>query len=255
MGCDIHTLVEVKENYTLIGELNFQFKQLINFIKSLFTDVQPLERKWVVNTEKVFPNPNYKPEGSYEWQHEQYDSNPDSNRNYDWFAILAGVRNGYGFAGVKTGQGFKVIVEPRGVPEDATPDWKEIVEGWDCDMHSHSWVTLEDFEKFDFNLVTMKTGVVPIGEYQRLRGTTLAPEIWSGGIMGSNIVTISQEKADEHLSNKPDHELIGMQVYVQYEWPIIYNEWLDTKIKNWVEPLKYLSTKYKSVRIVFGFDN
>lgn len=39
-------------------------------------------------------------------------------RNYDTFAMLANVRNGRGFAGVKTGDGFPFIAEPRGLPDD-----------------------------------------------------------------------------------------------------------------------------------------
>lgn len=39
-------------------------------------------------------------------------------RNYDLFAILANIRNGSGFAGVPTGEGFVPISEPRGIPQD-----------------------------------------------------------------------------------------------------------------------------------------
>lgn len=42
-------------------------------------------------------------------------------RNYDLFAMLAGVRNGRGFAGVVTGAGFNPISEPRGLPDDLSP--------------------------------------------------------------------------------------------------------------------------------------
>lgn len=41
-------------------------------------------------------------------------------RNYDLFAILANVRNGSGFAGCDTGDGFRPIMMPRGVPRDAS---------------------------------------------------------------------------------------------------------------------------------------
>ena len=39
-------------------------------------------------------------------------------RSYNTFAMLANVRNGYGFAGCRTSTGFPVIHEPRGLPED-----------------------------------------------------------------------------------------------------------------------------------------
>lgn len=41
-------------------------------------------------------------------------------RNYDLFAILANVRNGVGFAGVRTGGGFTPIAMPRGIPQDVS---------------------------------------------------------------------------------------------------------------------------------------
>jgi hypothetical protein len=39
-------------------------------------------------------------------------------RSYDTFAMLANVRNGRGFAGIKTSDGFPFIAEPRGLPDD-----------------------------------------------------------------------------------------------------------------------------------------
>lgn len=42
----------------------------------------------------------------------------DEQRHYQLFAALAGVRNGYGFAGVPTGEWVKPISSPRGLPKD-----------------------------------------------------------------------------------------------------------------------------------------
>lgn len=58
------------------------------------------------------------------------------NRNYSVFAILSGtVRNGYGFAGVSTGQGFVGITEePRGLPDDISDEVRDN-NSWD---HSES---------------------------------------------------------------------------------------------------------------------
>jgi hypothetical protein len=44
------------------------------------------------------------------------------NRNYRAFAVLADVRNGYGFAGSDTGEALKPISEPRGLPADMSPE-------------------------------------------------------------------------------------------------------------------------------------
>lgn len=45
-------------------------------------------------------------------------SNYSQNRHYQLFAVLADVRNGTGFAGVKTGDAVEPISEPRGYPLD-----------------------------------------------------------------------------------------------------------------------------------------
>lgn len=42
----------------------------------------------------------------------------DDERHYQLFSVLADVRNGYGFAGVQTGEWVKPISSPRGLPED-----------------------------------------------------------------------------------------------------------------------------------------
>ena len=46
------------------------------------------------------------------------------------FAILAGVRNGYGFAGCDTGDGFRPIAPPRGLPGDVSPEVAEEARRW-----------------------------------------------------------------------------------------------------------------------------
>lgn len=265
MGCDIHILAEVRQNETLMGEFKLQYNRLILFIKSLFMEVEMPQRKWKVNTDKVFPNPwhadkqkqdEYAKNGMEvpDWQLDEFNSIPDDNRSYDWFSVLANVRNGYGFAGVNTGTGFRVIAEPRGVPIDATREWKETVDRWGSDMHSKSYLTLEDFDAFDWNQVTMKTGAVKLEEYMELRQNQDAPNSYCGSVGGQNIITISQEEADEHIKNgNPNFH--SKTIYVQYYWPVVYSEWFDYKIKNTVEPLRKLKKKYGDARIVFGFDN
>ena len=52
-------------------------------------------------------------------------------RNYALFAKLAGVR----------GEG----PTPLGIPEDASPLFKEYARSWSADGHSHSWCTATDF--------------------------------------------------------------------------------------------------------------
>ena len=98
MGCYIHIWAEVKK-----------------------------DGKWA-KVGKVFKNtyydqdePNRVDEDGYEWNAEMTDS-PYQGRSYNLFSILANVRNGEGFAGCDTGDGFVPIAMPRGLPEDVNPE-------------------------------------------------------------------------------------------------------------------------------------
>lgn len=57
------------------------------------------------------------------------------DRNYDVFGILADVRNGRGFAGSDTGDGFIPISLPKGLPPDLSDEIRGVVEDthWWCD--------------------------------------------------------------------------------------------------------------------------
>jgi len=233
MGCDIHVKCEVKENGV-----------------------------WKLNPVRIFENEyfdNYREEREKggkipDYAQEEFLTNPPRHRNYDWFSILADVRNGRGFAGCKTGEGFEVIAEPRGIPEDATEEWKKECEDWYGDFHSHSWLTPEDFDKFDWSQKSIKTGIIPIEEYRELRGTNkMPPNGWSGGISGPDIVIISQEQADGILGGSLGEE--GVMYYVEYYWSVLYSNWFNHCITDTVEPLKKLKEQFEEVRIVFAFDN
>ena len=45
-------------------------------------------------------------------------SNYKQDRHYQLFAVLADVRNGYGFAGIQTGEVVTPTSKPRGLPSD-----------------------------------------------------------------------------------------------------------------------------------------
>lgn len=215
MGCDIHIIAEVK-----------------------------IDGQWVKNKDKIFPNPGIK----------GLRDDPDDGRDYDWFSILAGVRNGYGCAGCITGEGFSVIAQPRGIPDDASNEWIDVAESWDGDGHSFSYLTISDFDAFDWTQTSKKTGVIPFWEYINLRGTNRTPDGWSGAISGNNIITIDPNEADAHLFS-PVPRLEGKEIYVSYSWTIKYSEWFENKIKNVIEPLRELEKKYGEARICFFFDN
>lgn len=200
-------------------------------------------------------------------------------RNYDLFAILADVRNGYGFAGVPTGVGFEPIAPPRGIPDDCHPLTREFLESYGMDGHSHSWHTLADLAAYDWERTTMKCGVVSADEYEKLAGKP--PRSYCQGILGRGIVTFTPEGYEEWKARgRPDvgtdevggglrHGddgsgvierplLAGGEVkpYVRMSWPATYRECVGVEWWEAMAKLPALSAgEPERVRIVFFFDN
>ena len=192
------------------------------------------------------------------------------DRNYDSFAVLADVRNGYGFAGCATGEGWPVISEPRGLPNDIrlndrecipTPSWqydfekgtsKYRHEVWMGD-HSHSWLLLSEIENFvETKLVNMKytkTGVVSKKTYEDFKnGKIREPQEYCGWTSGPNVEVVSEEKV-----NDSDY-----YTHVQMNWEVNAVDCLYT-LKKYIEELRGLANKegvdFDKVRLVFGFDS
>lgn len=146
MGTDIHSIVQVRK-----GGERFQLHDI--------NDAPPVAPgEWVTVGVAVAGDP----------------------RSYNTFAMLADVRNGRGFAGIKTSDGFPVIHEQRGLPEDLEMldeysvkiDRAQLVAAWDWDGklvlpddkealdyymdddtmglgdHSRSWATLAELRIF-----------------------------------------------------------------------------------------------------------
>lgn len=191
-----------------------------------------------------------------------------NGRNYDLFAILADVRNGRGFAGCYTGEGFNPIAATRGLPEDVCEAVKAEYDAWDGDGHSHSYFTVEELLKYDWTQKTKKSGWVSSLEFyvwdrwSRSKGE--GPNSYSGGIGGPKVEKVSieemearmksldlptgQDEAKEIIREKMCH------VYCQVEWEVQYSHecnqfWVDT-----IPKLLHVG-KPEDVRIVFWFDN
>lgn len=117
------------------------------------------------------------------------------SRNYDLFAMLANVRNGRGFAGTDTGDGFNYIAEPRGLPDDLSP--KLAREAEHCD-HTPSWLLVSEIMAFDWTQVTVKRGVVNGPQYRdwtrwrRRRG--LGPNEYCSGVSGRDVVHLTEDQ-------------------------------------------------------------
>ena len=172
----------------------------------------------------------------------------ECDRNYRVFAMLADVRNGAAFAGVKTHKSITPIAPPRGLPEDIELSQRDdntliIHDPWDDEAplqhynlgdHSFSWVTLKELVDWPGWQKTLHmVGLLAPEEMARVQREGGAPNKWCGG------------------TNDP--------TYVRYEWDVPFTEY-TRQFKAWVD---YLALKYSyllaerpdCVRLVFGFDS
>lgn len=229
MGTDIHMRAEVKKNgkWNLVGN--------------------------------VFKNAWYDENRESSSYNRQMTNEPYNGRNYDLFAILADVRNGSGFAGCKTSDGFKPIAKPKGFPEDASNEIKEVFWFGDEDgSHSASYLTVKEIEDFDWNQKIMHCGVISEAEYLSFKSIHVNPTSWAGGVGGQSIVTVDESTMDKILNKKIDRNL-NVNYYVQCKFnPVTYRECCECFLNDTVLQLKQLIPKdggTSDVRIVFCFDS
>lgn len=238
MGCDIHWHIEVKDKE---GIWRLTFPKLKEFFPEDNSDEGYLD--WKDDYEVVWKNPLF------------------VSRNYDLFAILANVRNGYGFAGCITGYGFIPIKEPQGVPEDASPEFKRVVKEWSGDGHSHSWVTLRELLDYNWNQKTTLCGLVDGEQFQVFKEKG-SPEVWIGGAWGSKTEIVSNQEMERRLGSgelKANEEeslplLRWPSVYTEVEWEVSYKKAVGNFTKKVIPAMKELG-KLDNVRAVFFFDN
>lgn len=197
-----------------------------------------------------------------------------SERNYDLFAIFADVRNGRGFAGVKTGGAL-----PRGVPDDCCTEYREASEAYGIDGHSHSWLTIAEIMAYDWTRMTTETGVVRANEWARWR-LLGAPQSWAGGIAGPGILHVSPEDMERAAHDATGGDLWRLvhesdaftpgplraaickalggrgdgEAVTQVEWTIPYYE-AGSNFLGTVLPRLWRLGAPDDVRLVFFFDN
>lgn len=239
MGCDIHLWMEIKKKYP-----------------------NPASKPAWETLGNVFVNPYYRSEfglptlSPFDYERNaKFTSQPYSGRNYDLFAILANVRNGVGFAGVDMGDGFNPIDEPRGVPTNASDFYRKKVEDYGSDGHSHSWMTLEDFDEYDWEQTTTHRGMVDMNEYKVFKEKG-KPNGYSGGVSGGIVKMISNEKMDELIKEgKTDDE--KHHYYTQVEWKETYRESVGEAFFKVIEQMREIKKEPEvlAVRLVYYFDN
>ncbi len=190
-------------------------------------------------------------------------------RNYNLFAILADVRNGRGFAGIKTGDGFNPISDPRGVPDDASHEYKAIVDQWDGDGHSHSHHSLRQLLDFDWTQVTTCQGWCDMAEYLpwASRGHKReGPSGYCGGVSGREVKHLNEGEAAELVKQFNELSWNDREAFIKQHpneyalavWHPTYYDAAGSFISDTIPELLKLAggtSGLDNVRIVFFFDN
>ena len=123
MGCDCHVFMERWTNSNKYDGPRDLAEDRDNKLNELLED-KPTLYRWVSVDKWSYDEDGWRTN----WEDLYYDS-----RNYQLFSILADVRGDY-----------SPIVEPRGIPEDASTGYKYMCDQWDGDAHTHSYYTLTE---------------------------------------------------------------------------------------------------------------
>jgi len=192
-------------------------------------------------------------------------------RNYDVFSILANVRNGYGFAGVDTGDGFKPLADGRGVPGDLCAEQRHPDLGWDDDEdrgsyddytadwaydlgdHSFTWLTYDELLDPDYwDQTTKKRGWVGMDEYIGFKQEG-RPNSWSGRISGGSVSHVSNQEMDRRIE---EARTTLLSYYTLVEWEVSYREVASRFLARMADVyLRIGSPDPKDMRISMGFDS
>ena len=195
-------------------------------------------------------------------------SDYEGNRHYQLFAVLAGVRNGVGFAGNPTGDVVTPIDEPRGFPRDfpcADDDSYKLedpgtLSTWEQEMraryphenddyywlgdHSHSWLFADEMLQYYSKIPSVwHTGIISREEYEAWDGIT-APNGYCRGIFRPKIEVADRTNGGgEALPESVTHCQIAWQADLKEELAYFFDE------------VKRLKDEHGEVRFVFGFDS
>lgn len=190
------------------------------------------------------------------------ESTYEQGRDYQLFAALADVRNGSGFAGIRTGDTIDAINHPRGLPPDfemvgedhlvssvdvldpRRREWRmpdEPLAVWMGD-HSHSWLTSGEMLAWFRSAAEINaTGVITREQYAAWDGAE--PSDWSAGIMGPRIVV--------ETASAPGLPLRENTTHVRVTWRRDLHEYLAY----FFNEVQRLHDLHGEVRFVFGFDS
>ena len=159
----------------------------------------------------------------------------DFGRHYQLFAVLAGVRNGFGFAGDPMGDKVKPIAEPRGLPSDIK----------DSDFygdHSYSYLHSEEMIAWYQNdKIVSHVGVLDRSAYEKWDKVSV-PDGYCLDISGVDVVVINDTEDEKKTEN---------WTHIRCEWKVS----LKSELSYFFDEVIRLSQIHGKIRFVFGFDS
>lgn len=187
------------------------------------------------------------------------------SRHYLLFAVLADIRNGFGFAGTLTHVPVVPIAPRRGLPDGISSNWFEQPSGGaygiefdedhteylDLGDHSFTWLTsTEILNWFETKHELQRFGVVDLETYDLMeRGKE--PDNYSSGISGGDI-DVYDETGDELSFRlvRPFRQYRNV-THVRTSWYVNVNE----ELMYFHDMIKKLHDQYGEIRMVMGFDS
>jgi len=214
----------------------------------------PYKREYEYNEEKGF----YYTYSDW-WKREDAECQYDPcGRNYEIFAFLADVRNGYGFAGVPIFKPIEPQFAGRGLPpgipfDEEGNSLEEDINMW-LGYHDFTWATLEELRNASWRTHFKQVGVIPADDYQEFKKLGYPPRGWSGGITGPGIHVFS-EKEYTSLKHLDDE----IEPYIKVSWgdsPLLQSGFYRWIYSDWMDNVVYsVGQDENRVRITMGFDS
>lgn len=193
------------------------------------------------------------------------------SRYYLLFAVIAGVRNGFGFAGSYRHEPLVPIAEGRGLPEGITSDSFDDVsygvygygyvtenklksERYDLGDHSFNWLLgSEILDWFSTDRHIEQVGIIDRTEYDEWYDNGCGqPESYSSGVFGG-IVELYDESNSDDLSFKLVRMFKQYQnvTHVRVKWKESINE----SLSEFKDMIQKLVDQHGEIRMVMGFDS
>ena len=183
-------------------------------------------------------------------------------RNYTLFGVLAGVRD----------SNVVPIAEPRGLPDDMSPDVVALIEDYDSDDidlgdHSQTWLLLSEILAYDWDQPYTADGVVGLREFaERVKNHGEAIPLkfdggWApydgycGGTFGPGIYTLEAPDAVRKLRAGGIVESPASRPHVRDYWTTPLRAQIGDFLTRTVPALQALDPDPSNVRLVFGFDS